>query len=297
MYVGVLRRVMVCVGVCVLLCVCVRYRDPVQQSLQVLQQLRETQRNLQEALQHAGESAGRSPGSLLRAEPGELKALIHFNTAVSVCLSVCLSACLSAECLGEGQKKTEDQLDVKVNLSHPSHLYLLHHCKNKLPVMSQRLLPISSAQPIKCLPEEISEQKKRGDAEEEKEDKKRRGGGGGGGVHHVGASDHRRLRPVSPLTHRSVLVSFLCPHTFVHVVQLCISTAGWSTDSILSSTVNSSAADVTLLPHITQNASVSPDKRPRRSLSSRLLSSSSSSPLVYSILVEDKQVINKLINK
>ncbi|XP_071333638.1 uncharacterized protein [Trachinotus anak] len=56
-YVGLLRRVMVCVGVCVLLCVCVRYRDPVQQSLQVLQQLRETQRGLQEALQHA-ESLG-----------------------------------------------------------------------------------------------------------------------------------------------------------------------------------------------------------------------------------------------
>ncbi|XP_041655638.1 uncharacterized protein LOC121517717 [Cheilinus undulatus] len=56
-YVGVLRRVMVCIGVCVLLSVCVRYRDPVQQSLQVLQQLRETQRSLQEALQHA-ESLG-----------------------------------------------------------------------------------------------------------------------------------------------------------------------------------------------------------------------------------------------
>ncbi|XP_040007619.1 uncharacterized protein LOC120803325 [Xiphias gladius] len=52
-YVGVLRRCMVCVGVCVLLCVCVRYRDPVQQSLQVLQQLREMQRGLQEALRHA----------------------------------------------------------------------------------------------------------------------------------------------------------------------------------------------------------------------------------------------------
>lgn len=54
-YVGVLRRVAVCVGVCVLLCVCLRYRDPMQQNLQVLQQLRETQRSLQEALQRAGE--------------------------------------------------------------------------------------------------------------------------------------------------------------------------------------------------------------------------------------------------
>ncbi|XP_061590826.1 uncharacterized protein LOC133456361 [Cololabis saira] len=52
-YVGRLRRFMVCVGVCVLLLVCVRYRDPVQQSLQVLQQLKETQRSLQEALQRA----------------------------------------------------------------------------------------------------------------------------------------------------------------------------------------------------------------------------------------------------
>ncbi|XP_069383656.1 FYVE, RhoGEF and PH domain-containing protein 1 isoform X4 [Paralichthys olivaceus] len=52
-YVGVLRRLMACVGVCVLLYVCVRYRDPVQQSLQLLQQLRETQRGLQEALHRA----------------------------------------------------------------------------------------------------------------------------------------------------------------------------------------------------------------------------------------------------
>lgn len=55
MYVGALRRLMLCVGVCVLLAVCIRYRDPVHQSLQVLQQLRDTQRSLQEALQHAGE--------------------------------------------------------------------------------------------------------------------------------------------------------------------------------------------------------------------------------------------------
>ncbi|XP_049437039.1 uncharacterized protein LOC125891670 [Epinephelus fuscoguttatus] len=74
---------------------------------------------------------------------------------------------------------------------------------------------------------------------------------------------------------------------------------GWSTDSFLSSTVNSSAADVTQKPYVTHNASVlspttqkasvSPGRRPRRSSSSRLPSTSSSSPLVYSILVEDKQ--------
>ncbi|MEQ2198979.1 hypothetical protein XENOCAPTIV_021868, partial [Xenoophorus captivus] len=52
-YVGMLRRLSVCVGVCVLLLVCARYRDPVQQSLQVLQQLRETHKSLQEALQRA----------------------------------------------------------------------------------------------------------------------------------------------------------------------------------------------------------------------------------------------------
>lgn len=57
-YVGVLRRLSVCVGACVLLLVCVRYRDPVQQSLQVLQQLRETHSSLQEALQRAGAPPG-----------------------------------------------------------------------------------------------------------------------------------------------------------------------------------------------------------------------------------------------
>ncbi|XP_072223205.1 uncharacterized protein [Leuresthes tenuis] len=54
-YIGVLRRFMVCVGVCVLVLACVRYRDPVQQSLQLLQRLRETQSDLQEALRRAGE--------------------------------------------------------------------------------------------------------------------------------------------------------------------------------------------------------------------------------------------------
>ncbi|XP_038578603.1 uncharacterized protein LOC119905536 isoform X3 [Micropterus salmoides] len=57
-----------------------------------------------------------------------------------------------------------------------------------------------------------------------------------------------------------------------------LSVLGWSTDSILSSTVNSS-----LQPYTTHNASVSPSRRPRRL-------SSASSPLVYSILVEDKQI-------
>ncbi|XP_027131379.1 uncharacterized protein LOC104935480 isoform X3 [Larimichthys crocea] len=79
---------------------------------------------------------------------------------------------------------------------------------------------------------------------------------------------------------------------------------GWSTDSILSSTVIS--CDITLQPQMTHNASVqcqtthnasvqcqtthnasvSPATRPRRS-SSRL--TSSPSPLVYSVLVEDRQ--------
>ncbi|XP_033980053.1 uncharacterized protein LOC117477492 isoform X2 [Trematomus bernacchii] len=71
-----------------------------------------------------------------------------------------------------------------------------------------------------------------------------------------------------------------------------LSLMGWTNDSILSSTVNSFAADTTLQLNIThnasvliattQNASVSPARRPRRS-------SSSSGPLVYSILVEDQR--------
>ncbi|KAM7405367.1 hypothetical protein PAMP_012635 [Pampus punctatissimus] len=70
-----------------------------------------------------------------------------------------------------------------------------------------------------------------------------------------------------------------------------LSHMGWSTDSILSSTVITSAADTTLQAYTTHraserrptthNASVSPGRRPRRS--------SPSSPLVYSILVEDRQ--------
>lgn len=74
--------------------------------------------------------------------------------------------------------------------------------------------------------------------------------------------------------------------------KFVLRSADWTNDSILSSTVNSSAADTTLQPNIThnasvliattQNASVSPARRPRRS--------SSSGPLVYSILVEDQRV-------
>uniref|UniRef100_A0A8D3ALX8 Protein brambleberry-like n=1 Tax=Scophthalmus maximus TaxID=52904 RepID=A0A8D3ALX8_SCOMX len=84
-YVGMLRRLMLCVGLCVLLYACVRYRDPVQQSLQLLQQLRETQRRLQEALHRAGEF-----GLHEEAEPASQ--LVE-GTGTAAQLSVCLSVC------------------------------------------------------------------------------------------------------------------------------------------------------------------------------------------------------------
>ncbi|KAK7884587.1 hypothetical protein WMY93_027710 [Mugilogobius chulae] len=76
----------------------------------------------------------------------------------------------------------------------------------------------------------------------------------------------------------------------------------WSTDSLLSSTACSSAADTTILTKNSQDATLqntitneppvqtpagSPSRRQRRSSTSRR--GSSGSPLVYSILVEDKQ--------
>ncbi|XP_060914381.1 uncharacterized protein LOC132990250 isoform X1 [Labrus mixtus] len=73
-----------------------------------------------------------------------------------------------------------------------------------------------------------------------------------------------------------------------------LSLPDWSVNSLLSSTLNCTDADITLQPYITQNASVqgsitqnasvSPSRRPRRSSSS-----SSSALLVYSVLVEDKK--------
>lgn len=60
-----------------------------------------------------------------------------------------------------------------------------------------------------------------------------------------------------------------------------VSVAGWTWDELLSSTVDASTADVSLLPSATHNASVSPGRRPRRS---------SSSSLVHRVLVEDQQV-------
>lgn len=63
------------------------------------------------------------------------------------------------------------------------------------------------------------------------------------------------------------------------LVHVCV--AGWSWDELLSSTVDASTADVSLLPSATHNASVGPGRRPRRS---------SSSSLVHRVLVEDQQV-------
>ncbi|XP_072306323.1 uncharacterized protein [Eucyclogobius newberryi] len=84
--------------------------------------------------------------------------------------------------------------------------------------------------------------------------------------------------------------------------QSQLSHIGWGIDRLLSSTVCSSAADTTVLaynyheatlhntiPHDppVQTPAVSPSRRQRRSSTSRR--ASSGSPLVYSILVEDKQ--------
>lgn len=63
------------------------------------------------------------------------------------------------------------------------------------------------------------------------------------------------------------------------LVHVCV--AGWTCDELLSSTVDASTADISLLPSATHNASVVPGRHPRRS---------SSSSLVHRVLVEDKQV-------
>lgn len=98
-------------------------------------------------------------------------------------------------------------------------------------------------------------------------------------------SDLSYLSHIGEVTHLS-RPSLTCPAplhlSHLHILlSPCAGSAGWSADSILSSTVNSSAADITLQPATTHNASASPGRRPRRT----------SSPLVYSILVEDKQVL------
>lgn len=69
-----------------------------------------------------------------------------------------------------------------------------------------------------------------------------------------------------------------------------LSVSGWRDDSVLSSTVNDSEAESTLTS-VSHNAAVrrrSPGRGPRRSGLSRSPSRASSSPLVYSVLVEDK---------
>ncbi|XP_078110024.1 uncharacterized protein LOC144520233 [Sander vitreus] len=89
----------------------------------------------------------------------------------------------------------------------------------------------------------------------------------------------------------------VCPTTD-HPDLSHLSHIGWSTDSILSSTVNTSAADITLQPYNTHKASVQSPATRNASVQSpatqnasvrRPRHSSSSAPLVYSILVEDHQ--------
>ncbi|KAK9514660.1 hypothetical protein VZT92_025362 [Zoarces viviparus] len=67
-----------------------------------------------------------------------------------------------------------------------------------------------------------------------------------------------------------------------------LSHTGWSTDSILSSTVTS-AADITLQQYITHNASVQSPSSQNASVRTGRRPRGSSSALVYSILVEDRQ--------
>ncbi|KAM8754509.1 uncharacterized protein AB9X84_011319 isoform 2-T2 [Acanthopagrus schlegelii] len=84
---------------------------------------------------------------------------------------------------------------------------------------------------------------------------------------------------LSDLSHAGQHLSDLS-HAGQHLSDL--SHAGWRSDSLLSSTVMSSSADITLRSGITHNASVQTTLggRPR---------GSSPSPLVYSVLVEDRQ--------
>ncbi|XP_031149040.1 uncharacterized protein LOC116045517 isoform X1 [Sander lucioperca] len=91
--------------------------------------------------------------------------------------------------------------------------------------------------------------------------------------------------------------TLVCPTTD-HLDLSHLSHIGWSTDSILSSTVNTSAADITLQPYNTHNASARSPATQNASVQSpatqnasvrRPRRSSSSAPLVYSILVEDHQ--------
>ncbi|XP_051914749.1 uncharacterized protein LOC127596375 [Hippocampus zosterae] len=63
-----------------------------------------------------------------------------------------------------------------------------------------------------------------------------------------------------------------------------LSITGWSADHLRSTAVTT-VTDTSVLPVITPNAAVTPGRHPRRRSAF-----SSSSPLVYSILVEDKQV-------
>ncbi|XP_054627319.1 uncharacterized protein LOC129178763 isoform X1 [Dunckerocampus dactyliophorus] len=61
-----------------------------------------------------------------------------------------------------------------------------------------------------------------------------------------------------------------------------LSIIGWSSDGLLSSTLITTATDTSAQPVMTHDASMTPGRRTRRR-------SSFSSPVVYSVLVEDKQ--------
>lgn len=91
-------------------------------------------------------------------------------------------------------------------------------------------------------------------------------------------------RLVSPLMEGFFLncLTVSCPPVFASISAFD-APAGWTLDSLLSGTVSGPAEGTCLQPSTTIDASVSPGRRLPRT-------SSTSSPLVYSILVEDKQV-------
>uniref|UniRef100_A0A669BVI1 Uncharacterized protein n=1 Tax=Oreochromis niloticus TaxID=8128 RepID=A0A669BVI1_ORENI len=249
-YVSALRRFMVCVGVCVLLVVCVRYRDPVQQSLQVLQQLRETQRSLQEALQHA-ESLGERRRT---AEDDQLR------VKLSRVFQMRSESRRRKEMLRrkEERREEEEREDISVypttGGSDPSNLSHFGPCGG----WSRSQLPKVKKVVFVCVVSGLN-------------------------LIAVGFT-------VCTLTEEGkwlISSDFVLGHCSVGSGSADTHPTGWSSDSILSSTGNASSSTLRSDSH---NASVpqSPGRRPRRS-SSRLPQSPPSSPLVYSILVEDKQ--------
>ncbi|XP_061841360.1 uncharacterized protein [Nerophis lumbriciformis] len=146
-YVGVLRRFMVCVAVLVLLWVCVRYVDPGQQSLLVLQQLRDTQCRLQEALQRAENLGQWKKAELERKREEEENTLVSSSTNTWDLSHLSLIGCCSDSPLHSALIAVATETSVQPLPTHDASVATVRRPPRQAPSPLVYSVPVEHRQP------------------------------------------------------------------------------------------------------------------------------------------------------